>query len=74
MGFYVGLDLGQARDLSAVVILERIWSRGLVDGRGRTLLLYHIRYAMRYERGTPYPDVFQHVAETFYDNGDIFYQ
>ena len=73
LGFYVGLDLGQARDLSAAVILERIWRRGLVDGRGRALLLYHIRYAMRYERGTPYPDVVQHVAETFYDNEDIFY-
>ena len=73
MGFYVGLDLGQARDLSAMVILERIWRRGLVDGRGRALLLHHIRYAMRYERGTPYPDVVQHVAETFYENEDIFY-
>ena len=47
--FLVGLDLGQAQDFTALVVLER-------DGDG-----YQLRHAERF-RGRAYPDVVSHVV------------
>jgi hypothetical protein len=48
--FYVGLDLGQAADYTALAIAER------VDGQ------YHVRHLQRFRLGTSYPDMVAEVA------------
>lgn len=54
--FYVGLDLGQASDYTALVILERITQAGNKEA------VYHLRHMERV-RGVPYPDVVKKVSE-----------
>ena len=49
--YYVGLDLGQKRDFSAIVAVDR-QGTGLV-----------VRYAERMPLGTPYPRVVERVRE-----------
>jgi hypothetical protein len=56
-GFYIGLDLGQSRDYTALIILEKVWIRGKMDHRGRAVFEHHIREAFRFPLGTPYPDI-----------------
>lgn len=51
MSFYVGLDLGQAQDYTALTVVEQIETRR-----------YHLRHLERFELGTPYPDVVRRVA------------
>jgi hypothetical protein len=53
--FFVGLDLGQAQDYTAISILEQRWSD---QPRGYK---YDLRYLDRF-RGMPYPDVVKKVA------------
>jgi hypothetical protein len=43
--YYIGLDLGQAQDDTALVVLERP-----VSGGG----CYHLRYLQRFQLGTSY--------------------
>jgi hypothetical protein len=50
--FYVGLDLGQANDYTALMILEQ------VDDKAGNI--YHVRRLERI-RGAPYPDIAQKV-------------
>ena len=50
--FFVGLDLGQAQDYSAVSILEKILPEE-EDGMRE----YHLRHLYRYPLGTSYADV-----------------
>jgi hypothetical protein len=64
--FSVGLDLGQARDYSALAVVEHVWvepaksvalmrsARG--DGGGG-VWHYEVRHTRRWELGTPYPVV-----------------
>lgn len=50
MRFFVGLDLGQAQDYTALAVLERI-----ENGE------YHVRHLERFKLGTPYPAVVERV-------------
>jgi hypothetical protein len=52
--FFVGLDLGQKRDFSAVAVVERV----SVDS-----VVYHLRYLERIALGTPYPAIVDRVYE-----------
>jgi phage terminase large subunit-like protein len=49
MSYFVGLDLGQAQDYTALSVLQVVGTE------------YHIRHLQRFRLGTSYPDV---VAET----------
>jgi hypothetical protein len=49
MKFFVGLDLGQAQDFTALSVLQVVGTE------------YHIRHLQRFRIGTPYPEV---VTET----------
>ena len=54
--FFLGLDLGQAADYTALALVERVCvPRQLAD--------YHVRGLERLPLGTSYPDVVTHVKE-----------
>ena len=53
--FYMGLDLGQANDPSALAILKRI-------PRVEQKPLYHLGHVERYPLGTEYPKIVSHVG------------
>ena len=55
-GFFVGLDLGQARDYSAIIVNEKRVAR---DGG----IFHAIRFAHRFRLGTNYLDVAREVAD-----------
>jgi hypothetical protein len=52
--YFLGLDLGQAKDYTALVILER-------HGYGQQAI-FHVRHLQRYPLGTPYPEIVEDVA------------
>lgn len=56
VGFYIGLDLGQARDHSAIIVNEKRVSQ---DGAA----FHAIRWAHRFRLGTNYLDVAREVAD-----------
>jgi hypothetical protein len=64
---WIGLDLGQRRDYSAIAVLERVWEqatpqeflRSGVDGRW----WFRVRMLERLRLDTPYPDVVRRVKE-----------
>src|SRR5579872_3828791 len=62
--FFVGLDLGQKRDYSALAVVERIEPRMAWMGPAPPL---GVRYLERMELGTPYPDVVARVGEILRD-------
>ena len=66
--FAVGLDLGQARDYTAAVIVERL-SQQISDDRCRNLhqIEYHVRHIERFELGTRYPDIVDSISELLTD-------
>ena len=72
-GFYLGLDLGQSVDYSALVVLEKVWVRGKADSRGRAEHEHYIRHAHRYRLGTPYPRIVADVKKNFLDNPDLWH-
>lgn len=51
--FCVGVDLGQARDFTAIAIVERV---------GGSPESYHVRHVERPALGTPYPTVIARIA------------
>jgi len=57
--FYIGLDLGQRRDYSAIIIIERLDHRRAFQGTSFDKLL--VRYAERLPLGMPYPKVVERV-------------
>jgi hypothetical protein len=59
--FFVGLDLGQKRDHTAVVVVERIENRRAFMGTEFERLV--VRYAERMALGTPYPRVVERIRE-----------
>jgi len=64
--FFVGLDLGQARDYTALAILERsetLGDRDAVSWERRKVVACRVRHLERVPMGTPYPDVVTRVAE-----------
>jgi hypothetical protein len=62
--YFTGLDLGQAKDYTAVAVLERTT---LPDPKreGRKLHHYAVRHLERLPLGTPYPDVGTRLARLF---------
>jgi len=58
MKFYVGLDLGQSNDYTALAVVEKIEREGGGD-LDRDL---HLRHLERYPLRTPYPDMVARVA------------
>jgi hypothetical protein len=63
-GFYVGVDLGQAQDYSAVVIAERLSHPISENADGQELLdEFHIRHCERLPLGTSYEDQKQHIKK-----------
>ena len=54
--FFLGLDLGQVSDYTAIAIIEKIKpSRG--NGHANNEDLLHLRYLDRPKLGTPYPEI-----------------
>jgi threonine dehydrogenase-like Zn-dependent dehydrogenase len=65
--YFLGLDLGQKRDYSAVVVVERIDHRRAFAGSPFERLI--VRYAERLPLGTPYPGVVERVREIVRSEG-----
>ena len=59
--YYVGLDLGQKRDYSAVIAIERVDHRRAFQGTEFEKL--NVRYIERLPLGTPYPVVVERMRE-----------
>ncbi len=59
MAFYVGLDLGQSADYTALAIVH---SGKEVDEEGKAKTFLHLRHLERYPLRTPYTDVADGVA------------
>lgn len=53
--FYVGLDLGQARDYSALCAVERVLEVSLEEGA--MLVTFNVRHLEIFPLGTPYSEV-----------------
>ncbi len=64
MPFYVGLDLGQAADYTALAVVQSVAE---VNGAGGVDKHLHLRHLERYELGTPYPLVADKVAALMRD-------
>ena|ERR671914_926512 len=63
-GFFVGLDLGQAADYTALAIV----GKGQEKTPAETWETYlHLRHLERYELRTPYPEIAEHVARLMRD-------
>lgn len=63
--FFVGLDLGQAHDYSAIAVLEQSFERGEWDQAvfaHREEPMTRLRHLERIRLGTPYPDVVERTA------------
>jgi hypothetical protein len=54
--YYVGLDLGQAADYTALCLLEQQLAQGA------ELVVFHARYLYRYPLGTSYPAIVEDVC------------
>lgn len=48
--FFIGLDLGQVQDYTAIAVVEYLGNQ------------YHVRHLERLKLGTPYPEVADHVS------------
>lgn len=68
--FFVGVDLGQRRDHTAVVVVERIEHRRVFMGTQFDRLVE--RYAQRMALGMPYPQVVERLREIVRAD-DLFY-
>ncbi len=69
-GIQIGVDIGQRRDSTAIVVAERVeigrtqdfaWGRALPAKAGQ--VQFEVRYMERLPLGTPYPDVARRLAE-----------
>lgn len=68
--YTIGLDLGQARDYTAAVIVERLHTvtnelRERADGTSYYVTQdhWHVRHIQRFDLGTPYPAVVAQIGE-----------
>jgi hypothetical protein len=63
--FYVGVDLGQAQNHSAIAVVERAEvlnpQRDPLTWSFRFDTRFHVRHAERIRQGAPYPEVVEHV-------------
>jgi hypothetical protein len=64
MAFYVGLDLGQSADYTALAVVEDITEMRSGGERGKS---WHLRHLERYPLRTPYPQVADRVAALLRD-------
>jgi hypothetical protein len=62
MRYFVGLDLGQVSDFTALTVLERPLA-SIEDVLARRRPTYSLRHLQRFPLGTPYPSVVQGVVE-----------
>lgn len=63
-GFFVGLDLGQAADYTALAVVEKGEEK---TPAGTWQPYLHLRHLERFELRTPYPKIAQHVAALMRD-------
>ena len=64
--YFVGLDLGQSHDFTAIAAVERVETTGEWDAAMfafRRVVKLRLRYLERPELGTPYPEIVERVAE-----------
>jgi hypothetical protein len=64
--YFVGVDLGQSRDFTAIAVVERTEKTGAWDPVGctwRRVVALELRYLERMALGTPYPEVVERVAQ-----------
>src|SRR5215471_7406245 len=64
--YFVGLDLGQSQDFTALVILERMEYAGAWDAAAfchEAEVAVRLRYIERIPLGTTYPDIVARVAK-----------
>ena len=64
--YFIGLDLGQSQDFTAMVILERWEAAGEWDAAAyarRKMAAFRLRYLERIPLGTPYPEVVARVGQ-----------
>lgn len=62
--FFIGLDLGQANDPTAITVLEHVVQRTEWPDY-KMLHEYQLRYAKRYPLGTSYPDIVDAAKAVF---------
>ena len=65
--WFVGVDLGQSRDYTAIAALERAELTGEFDPAmfaRRKKVALRLRYLERVPLGTPYPDIVERVKRT----------
>ena len=64
---WIGVDLGQRRDASAIAVVERDWEQATVAEFMRTGIdgqwWFRVRLLERMRLGTPYPDVVRRVRD-----------
>ena len=60
MSFYVGLDLGQSNDYTALAVVEKVRTEGYDPD-------LHLRHLERYPLRTPYPEMVARVAKLVED-------
>jgi hypothetical protein len=64
--YFVGLDLGQSMDFTAIAVLERVELTGEWDAVAfahRKTAALRLRYLERVALGTPYPEVVERVRQ-----------
>ncbi len=64
--YFLGVDLGQAADFTALAAVERVEAPGEWDAATYARLPkieMHVRYLERTALGTPYPEIVERVAE-----------
>lgn len=54
--FYLGLDLGQAQDYTALAIVDQVGDKANINQ-----FAYHVTWLERFKLGTPYPDVVDRI-------------
>lgn len=63
--YFIGLDLGQSQDFTAIAILERVELIGPWDPElyaHKKMAAMRLRYLERLPLGTPYPEIVEQVA------------
>ena len=67
MTFFVGLDLGQASDYTAISVMQRVIpdqnTMEIINHAPRKPAEYHLRHLERPKLGTPYPAIAERVKE-----------
>jgi hypothetical protein len=60
--YFVGVDLGQAQDFTAVCVLEQELKK--VEGTNQSVNFYNCRHLERLPLGTRYPAIVEHIKTT----------